>query len=209
MSRDITKLQGFTQLLANELVEKCKALGLNVKITDCVRTQGEQNSLGASVTNAKYPYSFHNWGLAFDICQNDKNCAYPSDNKWWEKVGKIGEGLGLEWGGRWTKPVDKPHFQLNAYGTVTHLIKVYGAPSMFMTHSDYKIKTPATAITTVSSFKKILWLQIRLNYHGYHTTLTGKWDKGTKNALKLFWLMKTGKSCTGKLCTVKCIDMLK
>lgn len=208
MSRDITMLQGDTKVLAAEFLDKCEAAGLNIKITDCVRTQTEQNKLGASVTNAKYPYSFHNWGLAFDICFNDKNNAYPNDNKLWEKVGKIGESLGLEWGGRWKNPVDRPHFQLNAYGTVTHLIKAYGSPSMFMNHADYKFINPKKAIIPTSGFKKILWLQMKLCYHGYFTELDGKWGPNTTNALKAFWLAKTGKNCTGKLCSVNCINLL-
>ena len=77
MSRDITKLHPLVQMLANQLVIDAKACGYKVKITDCVRTKDEQNNLSASVTNAKFPYSFHNWGLAFDICQDKADEPYP------------------------------------------------------------------------------------------------------------------------------------
>lgn len=31
--------------------------------------------------------------------------------KLFEDIGKIGEALGLEWGGGWKKIIDRPHFQ--------------------------------------------------------------------------------------------------
>ena len=34
------------------------------------------------------------------------------------RCGKIGEELGLEWGGRWTSPQDKPHLQLKTGRTL-------------------------------------------------------------------------------------------
>lgn len=154
MARDITKLHPFTRMLAEELVRQCKLAGLNIKLTDCVRTKEEQNGIDASRTGVKYPYSYHNWGLAFDICQNNTACAYPSDNNWWKKVGTIGKKLGLEWGGDWTSPVDRPHFQLNSYGTCNELIRAYGTPDKFFKHSDFKIITPTKEITPESSKKK-------------------------------------------------------
>lgn len=32
----------------------------------------------------------------------------------WERIGEIGESVGLEWGGRWKPNVDRPHFQYKA-----------------------------------------------------------------------------------------------
>lgn len=209
MSRDVTLLHPYTRMLGEALEQQCAKVNLNIKITDCFRTKTEQNSIGASRTNAKYPYSFHNWGLAFDICQNDRNCPYPSDNEWWEKVITIGERLGLDAGGHWKGFVDKPHFQLDAYGTCENLIKTYGSPKGFTSHKDYKVTTPGNPITPLSSFKKILWLQVRLSILGYRTKLTGVWDNNTIKSLKAFWKDKTGKKCTGKLCSLKCIKYLK
>lgn len=206
--RDITQLHPLARMLAEALEAKAAARDLYIKITDCVRSKDEQNGIDASRTNVKYPYSFHNWGLAFDICFNSKNNPYPSDPKVWDEVGKIAESIGLEWGGRWVKPVDKPHFQLNAYGTCVELIKKYGSPKGFFKHKDFKISTPKTPITPASSFKKILWMQVRLSVNGFTTKLTGKWDAGTKKALKAYWKTVTGKECTGKLCSVKCINLL-
>ena len=209
MSRDISKLHPIVRMIAEELVVRCAEEGYIIKVTDCVRTKEEQNGLSSSVTKVKYPNSFHNWGVAFDICQNDKNNAYPSDNKWWDAVGEIGEGLGLEWGGSWYSFPDRPHFQLNTYGeSCTDLIKKYGTPEKFFKHSDFKISTPKLAITPKSTKKKIIWLQTRLNMFGEELEIDGIWGKDTRDAVKDWYWEMTGKNCTGEKVSKKCIDML-
>ena len=55
--------------------------------------------------------SLHNYGVAFDICPIINGKAIWSDISLFNKVGKIGKELGLEWGGDWKGFVDKPHFQ--------------------------------------------------------------------------------------------------
>lgn len=208
MARDMSKLHPCVRMLAEQLVANCAAAGLNVKVTDCVRTKEEQNGIDASRTGVKYPYSYHNWGLAFDVCQNDKSCAYPSDNNWWKKVGKIGKDLGLEWGGDWTSPVDRPHFQLDTYGTCVQLVKKYGTPEKFWKHDDYKISTPKLPIKPNSLVKKIIWLQTRLNCNGAHLVVDGIYGANTKRAVQIFWMKKTGKECTGDVVSTKCIKLL-
>lgn len=76
----------------------------------------KQHPLGATVTAAGPGWSWHNYGRAFDVCEND-NTPYDAgrpghldDDNFWEKVGGLGESLGLEWGGRWKHP-DRPHFE--------------------------------------------------------------------------------------------------
>ena len=212
--RDVSALHWAMKMLADEYVRRCNAQGLNVKITDCVRSKAEQDEcLRKGTTQVGYGYSFHNWGLAFDICKNDKTCAYPDyrtkeGKKWWNACGTIGKALGLFWGGDWESFPDRPHFQLNAYGTCKDLIKAYTLPNYFLAHKDYKAKTPTTPITPASSKKKILWLQVKLIIKGYAVTLNGKWDAATTKALKAFWKDATGRNCTGKLCAMKCVEML-
>lgn len=184
MSRDTTKLHPLVKMLADQLVLNAKACGYSVKITDCVRDKDEQNNLSASVTNAKYPYSYHNWGLAFDICQNDAENAYPSyttakGKEFWDNVGLIGERLGLTWGGRWTSPVDRPHFQLELFGTVNSLVTLYKTPDKFFNSSQYTISTPTTEINRTSSVKKVGWLQTRLNVKGFPTKIDGYLGEAT------------------------------
>lgn len=141
--RDITKCHPKLQTLANQLVMECKKQGLIIKITECLRTTAEQDALyakgrttsGSIVTNARGSSfsSMHQWGVAFDICRNDGKGAYNDADGFFTKVGKIGTRLGLEWGGSWTSPVDKPHFQLAEWGSTTSRLKAkYGAPDNFM-----------------------------------------------------------------------------
>lgn len=71
-------------------------------------------------------------GVAFDVIRNDGKGAYNDSDNWFSKVAKIGKSLGLEWGGDWTSPVDKPHFQLPQWGsTPTKLKKLYGNVNNF------------------------------------------------------------------------------
>ena len=130
------------QLLANKLVTECKKQGLIVKLGECFRSVAEQDALyaqgrttkGSIVTNARGTSysSMHQWGVAFDVIRNDGKGAYNDSDNWFSKVAKIGKSLGFEWGGDWTSPVDKPHFQLPQWGsTPTKLKKLYGNVNNF------------------------------------------------------------------------------
>lgn len=110
------KLLPLVESRLTTFIEQCQQAGIPIRATAGFRTCEAQNNLyaqgrtkpGNIVTNAKCGDSLHNYGVAFDICFDSKT-PYVGD---WEKVGKIGESLGLEWGGRWTKFPDRPHFQL-------------------------------------------------------------------------------------------------
>jgi peptidoglycan LD-endopeptidase CwlK len=107
---------------AIELIKRAYAQGINVLITQGFRSIAEQNELyaqgrtkpGKIVTNAKGGYSYHNFGLAFDIViQNaDGSLCWNTGDKRWQTVGAIDKSLGLEWGGDWHSFPDYPHFQL-------------------------------------------------------------------------------------------------
>jgi peptidoglycan L-alanyl-D-glutamate endopeptidase CwlK len=73
------------------------------------RGEGFRYGPGNIVTNTMK--SKHIKGTAFDCCPMVDEKLVWDNNELWEKIGKIGEDLGLEWGGRW-KMQDKPHFQL-------------------------------------------------------------------------------------------------
>ena len=76
--------------------------------------------------------SHHQWGSAFDFYRNDGKGAYNDSEGFFSKVGSVGKSLGLEWGGDWTSPVDKPHFQLPYWGSTTaELKRLYGKPEEF------------------------------------------------------------------------------
>lgn len=151
MGRDITMCHPKLQELASRLVVECKKQGLIIKIGECFRSASEQDALyaqgrtkpGNIVTYAKGSSysSMHQWGVAFDVIRNDGKGAYNDNDGWFGKVGKVGKELGLEWGGDWTSPVDKPHFQLADWGSTTsRLKKLYGNVNNFKrTWGSYKV----------------------------------------------------------------------
>lgn len=140
--RDITKLHPRLQKKIEEFIKACDKAGLKVQITECLRTKAEQDALyaqgrtkpGAKVTNAPgYSYSsMHQWGVAYDYCRADGKGAFDNSDGFFDKAGAIGKKLGLEWGGSWKSPVDKPHFQLPDWGsTPARLKSLYGTPERF------------------------------------------------------------------------------
>lgn len=142
MGRDITKLHPTLRKKLKKLQEKCRKKGLYIGIAECFRTVEEQNALyaqgrtkpGNIVTNVRgTDYgSHHQWGTAFDFYRADGKGAYNDSDGFFTKVGKIGKSIGLEWGGSWTSPVDKPHFQLKKWGSTTAKLKAkYGNPDNF------------------------------------------------------------------------------
>jgi hypothetical protein len=140
--RDVNKLHPKLQTKLRELQEKCEAHGLKIGIGECLRTAAEQDALyaqgrtkpGKKVTNCKGSSysSMHQWGVAFDIYRADGKGAYYDKDGFFAKVGKLGQEIGLEWGGSWKSIVDTPHFQLPDWGsTATKLKKQYGRPEAF------------------------------------------------------------------------------
>lgn len=114
------ELRPLARRLADNLIELCGLAGMTIFITDGFRSKEEQDRLYAIgrtidldkkiVTNAKGGYSHHNYGIAFDVAfLVDGKLSYDGD---WEKVGRMGEILGMTWGGRWKGLVDRPHFEI-------------------------------------------------------------------------------------------------
>ncbi len=105
--------------LALELQKKSQDVGIDIIFTSTLRTKVAQDALyargrttpGKIVTNAKGGESLHNFGVAFDICPVLHGKAVWNDAALFNKVGKIGKEIGLEWGGDFAKFPDRPHFQ--------------------------------------------------------------------------------------------------
>lgn len=128
-SRDIEDLHPDLQQPCRDLLAKCDSEGINAKVIFTYRTPEEQDDLyaqgrtipGRKVTNIKGAASKHCFTIdgnpaakAFDIAVFDERGGYiedGNDKRYWT-VGKIGEALGLTWGGRWKSPHDPSHFQL-------------------------------------------------------------------------------------------------
>jgi peptidoglycan L-alanyl-D-glutamate endopeptidase CwlK len=85
------------------------------------------------VTKAKTVWdSFHAYGRAFDVAIINKEGKVDWDDAadWnsdgvsdWVQLGKLGESIGLEWGGNFSSMPDLPHFQLREGHTISDLKK--------------------------------------------------------------------------------------
>ena len=175
--RDVKQLHPELQKKVEQLKTLCAKNGITIGISECLRTTAEQDALyakgrtkpGIKVTNCKGSTysSMHQWGVAFDFYlimdvdgdgkTNDD--SYNDATGLFEKVGKLGKSIGLEWGGSWKSPVDKPHFQLPYWGSTAKKLKdKYGTPDKFMatwnTGSSVKVDQKAKAQNVAVSKSK-------------------------------------------------------
>ena len=139
--RDISVLHPRLQEKISEFRNLCAKQGLLIGIGECWRSVEEQDDLyakgrtipGNVVTNArgkKYE-SMHQWYVAFDIYRMDRKDAFYNGDGFFDRAGKIGQSIGLEWGGSWRKP-DKPHYQLPDWGSTAIKLRVkYSTPEDF------------------------------------------------------------------------------
>jgi len=114
----------------NELIIKAEQVGIQVVITDTIRTSEEQDALyaqgrteeGNIVTNAEAGESYHNYGLAVDYALEDQSGNIIWDIEYdgnengepdWFEVAEIAKGLGFEWGGDWEQFQDYAHLQIS------------------------------------------------------------------------------------------------
>ena len=119
-SRDVKELHPKVAWLCLNLIEKCKHDGIDVLITSTFRDAESQNALyaqgrttaGKKVTNAKAGQSFHNYRVAFDFVPIVNGKAQWNDKALFNRIGIMGEDMGLAWAGRWTRFPEASHFQL-------------------------------------------------------------------------------------------------
>ena len=149
--RDVKQLHPELQKKVAQLQELCAQNGITIGISECLRTKAEQDALyakgrttgGSIVTSCKGSTysSMHQWGVAFDFylkvdVDGDgkvSDDAFNDATGLFEKVGKLGQSIGLEWGGSWKSFKDKPHFQLPEWGSTASKLKAqYGTPDKFM-----------------------------------------------------------------------------
>lgn len=208
--RVIKALHPELQKKVAQLITLCQDRGLRIKITECVRTVAEQDALyaqgrtapGRKVTNSKGSSfsSMHQWGVAFDFCRADGGAAFDDSDGFFTKVGRLGQSLGLEWGGSWTSIKDKPHFQLPHWGsTASRLKKLFGNPETFRKtwpsaepapREVNPFKEPSAVVTSDAQAKArgckayisrgdgVKWMQWELLQAGYNLAIDG--DCGTK-----------------------------
>ncbi|MEF9953069.1 MAG: peptidoglycan-binding protein [Clostridium sp.] len=202
MSRDLSLLHPHVKDLAEKFLAKCKAAGLDVIITQTLRTIAEQNDLyaqgrskpGNKVTNAKGGYSMHNYGLAFDIAIKVKGKIVWDNEALYKKAGQIGESLGLEWGGSWSSFKDTPHFQWSGGLSIEDLLrgKRPGSPSSSSSSkapvsSSPKLTRTLELTSPNMSGSDVVALQKRLLALGYKIgAADGVFGNATENAVVAF-----------------------
>lgn len=109
---------------ALDLIHEVKwQLSVDLLVTNTYRDDESQAALyaqgrttaGFIVTNARPGDSLHQYRIAFDVVplRNGKPVwgTAGADGELWQKIGAIGESLGLEWAGRWKRFKEYPHFQ--------------------------------------------------------------------------------------------------
>jgi len=117
MSRALDDLAPSFRPLAFELLARCVEAGIPVLVVDTLRTDAEQ-AINIARKASWVVRSRHQDGLAIDIVPYSVFDAHGADKlMWnagdpiWQKVGALGEALGLRWGGRW-KQRDMGHFEI-------------------------------------------------------------------------------------------------
>ena len=98
----------------DEFLDECAAEGLDVRVTEVVRSAARQEALYAQGRTTAGPVvtwtrtSAHIRGRAFDVTLVGAP-EYDDDPEAWNLLGEIGEDLGLRWGGHFR---DYGHFEL-------------------------------------------------------------------------------------------------
>lgn len=118
--QELSKIQPHVAKKAQEALDQADREGLDILVTDGLRTYAEQASLyakgrtkpGSIVTNAKPGQSYHNFGLAFDMVVIKNGKAIWSVGSEWRRFAAIAKSKGFEWGGDWSSFKDYPHFQM-------------------------------------------------------------------------------------------------
>ena len=122
---DREELEPRTRELCTALLERADAAGVPAILIETVRYEGRQAWLyaagrtreGRKVTNAKPGETWHDPASrrAFDVVLIDAagRAWWDAPAERWDKLGAIGKGLGLTWGGDFPGLRDAGHFQLD------------------------------------------------------------------------------------------------
>lgn len=112
--KDIERLKEPAKTACKLFLETCKKEGLDIFITETLRTAERQKYLyqkGASKCDGVKNKSNHQGGMAWDIACRGKELY---NHAMLDKAGAIAKRLGITWGGTWETFIDKPHFEVKA-----------------------------------------------------------------------------------------------
>lgn len=108
-----------------------EALNITLRITYGIRTFEEQQAIynqgrvtpGPIVSYARPGWSFHNYGLAIDVCElKEGRLNWNFD---YTKLKPFADKYLLRWGGNFKKIVDKPHYELSFGYSIKELYQKY------------------------------------------------------------------------------------
>lgn len=120
MGNSLDELTSYFRPLANQLISLCYSSGVPVRVVDTGRTPTEQEqklAQGVSwTTRSKHePQPPEMKSEAIDLVplsilsehKSDWDPSHPD----WSRIGVMGKGLGLRWGGDWVHHSDPSHFE--------------------------------------------------------------------------------------------------
>jgi hypothetical protein len=115
--RKLDDLATLFRPLAYQLLARLVEAGIFVLVVETFRTEAQHQEDVAS-GHSWVQHSKHQDGLAIDICPYDIYSLHGEDKlQWdandpvWQRIGSIGESLGLTWGGKWAQR-DMGHFEM-------------------------------------------------------------------------------------------------
>lgn len=128
-SRKLDDLLPAVATKARALLSAAKRDGIDLLVTSTYRDAECQDALyaqgrttpGKRVTNARGGQSWHQYRVAFDVVPLVAGKAIWDDRRIWQRIGALGESVGLEWAGRWKSFAESPHFQFTGGLTMAQL----------------------------------------------------------------------------------------
>ncbi|MEI6481031.1 MAG: M15 family metallopeptidase [Candidatus Saccharibacteria bacterium] len=106
---------------AQQLVDACNVDSIPVRVFETRRSiERQAAAAGSGHSNRTGANAPHVKGMALDFvlipelipgCTGLWDTVTPGAKDAWAQLGAAAEALGLEWGGRWTKPYDPGHCQ--------------------------------------------------------------------------------------------------
>ncbi len=128
-SRRMADLAPVVADMARRFVFACEAVGIDVILTSTYRDHESQAALyaqgrtapGRIITNAKPGQSYHQFRCAFDFAPIVNGKVPWDDVALFRRCGEIGEGVGLEWSGRWKRFAELAHLQFTGGLTLAEL----------------------------------------------------------------------------------------
>jgi cell division protein FtsL len=121
---NLADLQPRVAELATKLLALAKSKGIDVAVSETCRTQERQEALFNNGVTKLRSVGIHGYGLAFDVARADGSPLSTADLS---ELGKLGESIGLTWGGDWGSPgtphtfVEPEHFQLGSVEEQPHI----------------------------------------------------------------------------------------